>query len=98
VWSHLTSKIVQLKGPEWLTQQDTLPWRRWARPTGFMIMVNNHQATKLEASGTIAKQTLVFVRSRCSKRFILDHAEWIWVKAVERDKLGYVEMASGAKQ
>ena len=39
--------------------------------------VNNHQATELEVSGTIAKQTLVFVRSRCSRIFILDYAEGI---------------------
>jgi hypothetical protein len=39
--------------------------------------VNNHQATELEALGTIAKQTLVFVRSRCSRGFILDYAEGI---------------------
>jgi hypothetical protein len=66
VESHLTSKTVQLKGPERSSQQDTLPWWRWERPIGFMTAVNNrqaeHQSTVLEASGAIANEILVFVR------------------------------------
>jgi hypothetical protein len=50
---------------------------KMGKPHRILDWVNNHQATELEASGTIAKQTLVFFRSWCSRRFILDYAEGI---------------------
>jgi len=71
VEGHLTNNIVQLKGPEKSSQQDTLSWWRWARPIGFMTMVNNRQAEYqsivLEAPSSITNEILVFVRPRCYK-------------------------------